>query len=190
MIPLHRTRWHPQRGASKARRRDLRGPVSKRASTVGLAALSLALQGCLSVPVNLRSDPAGATVLANGQAIGTTPMQIYADRVFPHKRKGLGWEREGTLRLERPGCTPKTLEVDNETLKRSLTLDLECRPDAPALVAPAAASPAPTPAAARPSAQTRGATAQRLEELEGLRSEGLISEAEYQSIRRRILQRL
>ena len=156
---------------------------------IGVAALALALQGCLSVPVNLRSDPAGATVLANGTPIGTTPMQIYADRTFPHKRKGIGWEREGTLTLERPGCTPKTMGVDNDTLKRSLTVDLQCRPDAPTVIS-ATAAPAETTAAARPAARTSGATAGRLKELEGLRSQGLVTEAEYQSIRRRILERL
>ncbi|WP_295880854.1 hypothetical protein [uncultured Thiohalocapsa sp.] len=163
--------------------------IRSRIGALGVATLALALQGCLSVPVNLRSEPAGATVRANGKAIGTTPMQITADRVFPAKRRGIGWEREGTLTLERPGCTPKTLEVDNDTLKRSLTVDLECRPDAPAVVS-TGATPAPTPAAAPAAPSPTGATAQRLRELEGLRSQGLITEAEYQSIRRRILDRL
>ena len=65
--------------------------VTRRSSIAafGVAALALALQGCLSVPVNLRSEPAGATVLANGKAIGTTPMRIDPDRVFPQERKGL-----------------------------------------------------------------------------------------------------
>jgi hypothetical protein len=167
--------------------------IPARIGALGVAALALALQGCLSVPVNLRSEPAGATVLANGKTIGTTPMQITADRVFPHQRKGLGWEREGTLTLERPGCAPKTLAVDNDTLKRSLTVDLDCRPDAPAVLAP---QPAPAPAPAQTAAAPRsappptGATAQRLDEVEGLRSQGLITEQEYQSISRRILDRL
>jgi hypothetical protein len=155
----------------------------------GVATLALALQGCLSVPVNLRSEPAGATVLANGKAIGTTPMQIHAERVFPAKRRGLGWEREGTLTLERPGCAPRTLEVDDDTLKRSLTVDLECRPGAPAVVAPAAA-PQQTATASQAAPLRTGATAQRLEELDGLRRQGLITEQEYQSIRKRILDRL
>jgi hypothetical protein len=163
--------------------------IPSRLGALGVTALALALQGCLSVPVNLRSEPAGATVLANGKTIGTTPMQIYADRIFPHKRKGIGWERKGTLTLERPGCTPRTLEVDNDTLKRSLSVNLDCRPDAPAAVA-SDAGPARTTAATRPAARTSGATAERLEELERLRSQGLITEPEYQSIRRRILDRL
>jgi hypothetical protein len=155
---------------------------------MGIAALSVTLQGCLSVPVNLRSDPSGATVLANGKAIGTTPMQIYADRHFPHKRKGLDWHREGTLTLERPGCTPKTLEVDNDTLKRSLTVDLKCRPDAPAAVTTTTTSATPVPTSAAP--RTGAGTAQRLNELEGLRSQGLITAEEYNSIRKRILDQL
>jgi hypothetical protein len=153
------------------------------ATAICLSVATLALQGCLSVPVNLRSEPAGATVLANGKAIGTTPMQIYADRVFPHKRKGLDWHRQGTLTLQRPGCTPKTMEVDNDLLKQSLTVDLECRPDAPITVAP-------LPAQAAPALPATGATAQRLEELDDLRSKGLITPEEYRSIRKRILDQL
>lgn len=158
-------------------------------AALGTATLAMALQGCLSIPVNLRSDPAGATVLANGEVIGTTPMQITADDLFPHQRKGLDWHRDGTLTLQRPGCTPKTLDIDNETLKRSLTLELECRPDAPALIAPAASAAAAN-AAAAPAKQPNGAAAQRLEELEGLRSENLITAEEYRSIRKRILDQL
>jgi len=163
--------------------------IRSKVPVLGVTALALTLQGCLSIPVKIRSDPAGATVLANGQAIGTTPMQIYADRVFPHKRTGLDWHREGTLTLERAGCTPKTMEVDNDLLKRSLTVDLECRPDAP-LVTTSRTVPAQPVAAGRPAVQGSGATAQRLEELEGLRKQGLISAEEYQSIRRRILDQL
>lgn len=163
--------------------------IRSKVAVLGVTALALTLQGCLSIPVNLRSDPAGATVLANGQVIGTTPMQIYADRVFPHKRKGLDWHREGTLTLERSGCTPETMEVDNDLLSRSLTVDLECRPDAP-MVTASSALPAQPAAATRASPGVSGATAQRLEELEALRRQGLISVEEYQSIRKRILDQL
>jgi hypothetical protein len=120
---------------------------------LGATVLALTLQGCLSIPVNIRSQPSGATVLANGEVIGTTPMQIYADRVFPHQRKGLDWHRQGTLTLERPGCTPETMEVDNDLLKRSLTVDLECRPDAPVVTTPRAVA-AQSAAAARSSGGT------------------------------------
>ena len=160
-------------------------PIRSKVAALGATALALTLQGCLSIPVNIRSEPSGATVLANGKMIGTTPMQIYADRVFPHQRKGLDWHREGTLTLERPGCTPETMQVDNDLLKRSLTVDLECRPDAPVVTTPRAVA-AQSAAAARSS----GGTAQRLQEVEELRRQGLISVDEYQSIRRRILEQL
>jgi hypothetical protein len=164
--------------------------IPSRIVASGVAALALALQGCMSVPVNLRSEPAGATVLANGKAIGTTPMRIDPDRFFPQERKGLGWYRDGTLTLERPGCTPKSMAVDNDTLKRSLTVELECRPDAPVLITPNAA-PSQTGTATRSTtAPAAGGTAERLKELDGLRRQGLITTEEYQSIRRRILDQL
>jgi hypothetical protein len=164
--------------------------IPSRIAASGVAALALALQGCMSVPVNLRSEPAGATVLANGKAIGTTPMRIDPDRFFPQERKGLGWYRDGTLTLERPGCTPKSLAVDNDTLKRSLTVELECRPDAPVLITPNAAPYQTSTATRSTEAPTGGGTAERLKELDGLRRQGLITTEEYQSIRRRILDQL
>ena len=164
-------------------------PIRPKVAALGATAVALTLQGCLSIPVNIRSEPSGATVLANGKMIGTTPMQIYADRVFPHQRKGLDWHREGTLTLERPGCTPETMQVDNDLLKRSLTVDLECRPDAP-VVTRSGAVPAQAAAAPRPATRPSGGTAQRLKEVEELRRQGLISVDEYQSIRRRILEQL
>jgi len=164
--------------------------IPSRIAASGVAALALALQGCMSVPVNLRSEPAGATVLANGKAIGTTPMRIDPDRFFPQERKGLGWYRDGTLTLERPGCTPKSMAVDNDLLKRSLTVELECRPDAPALITSNAAPPQTPTATRSTTAPTAGGTAERLKELDGLRRQGLITTEEYQSIRRRILDQL
>jgi hypothetical protein len=162
-------------------------------TALSISILTLTLQGCWSIPVNLRSDPTGATVLANGSVVGATPMQIHADRLFPHKRKGIGWVREGRLTLQRPGCTPKTLEVDNDLLKRSLTVDLECRPDALVRVRP---EPSPVPAVGataeptRARARTTEGAAERLMELEGLRTQGLITAEEYRAIRQRILDRL
>lgn len=163
--------------------------VRLKIAALGAPALALTLQGCLSIPVNIRSEPSGATVLANGEVIGTTPMRVYADRVFPHQREGLDWHRQGTLTLERQGCRPKTMEVDNDLLKRSLTVDLECRPDAPAVTRPRTAVAQPT-GAPRPVARSKGETAERLKEVEALRGQGLISVEEYQSIRRRILEQL
>jgi hypothetical protein len=82
------------------------------------------------------------------------------------------------------------MAVDNDLLKRSLTVELECRPDAPVLITPNAA-PAQTSTATRSTAApTAGGTAERLKELDGLRRQGLITTEEYQSIRRRILDQL
>ena len=163
--------------------------IRSKVAALGAITMALTLQGCLSIPVNIRSEPSGATVLANGEVIGTTPMQIYADRVFPHQRKGLDWHRQGTLTLERPGCTPETMEVDNDLLKRSLTVDLECRPDAPVITTSQAVAARPA-AAPQPATRPSGGTAQRLQDVEELRRQGLISVDEYQSIRRRILEQL
>lgn len=163
--------------------------IRAKTAALGTAALALSLQGCLSIPVNLRTDPAGATVLANGKVIGTTPMQITVDDHFPHRRKGLDWHRDGALTLQRPGCTPKTMDIDNDTLKRSLTVDLDCRADAPSVVAPATVGGV-TAVRTGTAMESNGTAAQRLKELENLRGQNLITAEEYRSIRKRILDQL
>lgn len=158
---------------------------------------SVLLQGCLTVPINIRSNPSGATVAASGEVIGSTPMELYADDVFPAQRVGIGWERRGTLSFNKPGCKPLTLDVDNELMKRSIKVDLECDPAQVKAIEAGASGHQPAGSTAIPAAPA-AATAppaapvsavDKLEELERLRSKGLITDAEYQSLRQRVLNR-
>ena len=79
--------------------------------------------------------------------------------------------------------------MDNDLLKRSLTVDLECRPDAPSVTKSRTVAEQSV-TAPRPAARPSGGTAERLKEVDELRRQGLISVEEYQSIRRRILEQL
>jgi hypothetical protein len=162
------------------------GDIMRRTRFSPLYALPLAalvVQGC-TVPINVRTTPNGATVFANGQAIGTTPMEIDPEELFPRKFAGYQWERSGTLSFERVGCEPKSLPVDNELLKESVRVKLDCEPGA------AAINPLAVPAAAAPAAATPPEeTAKRLTELQRMLDEGLISEEEFRTLRQRVLDR-
>jgi hypothetical protein len=144
---------------------------------------ALAIQGC-TVPINVRTTPNGATVFANGQAIGTTPMEIDPEELFPRKFAGYQWERSGTLSFERVGCQPASLPVDNALMKESIRVKLECEPGA-AAINPLAAPAATAPATATPPEQT----AERLKELQRMLDEGLITDEEFRVLRQRVLDR-
>jgi len=150
--------------------------------TIALAALPLAalvIQGC-TVPINVRTTPNGATVYADGQPIGMTPLEIDPEEVFPRKFSGYQWERSGMLSFERVGCEPLALPVDNELMKESIRVKLDCEPGAAAINPAAAAVARPAPAD----------SVARLREIERLKAEGLISDQEYDRLRERVLDSL
>lgn len=159
-------------------------------------AFTLTVAGCASPPITIRTNPTGAAVEANGDFIGETPLEIYADDYFASQRQGLEWQRSGTLRFTRAGCEPESVEVDTDLMRRSFTIDLDCEPGTGRRVStdavnrairPADPVPAPAPApAAKPEQTDRGAVA-RLEELETMRERGLITDQEYQSLRKKVL---
>jgi hypothetical protein len=127
--------------------------------------------------------PNGATVYADGQPLGNTPLEIDPEAVFPRKLTGYQWESSGTLSFERVGCEPKSIPVDNELLKETIRVKLDCEPGAAAMnpLAMPTSQPAAIPAPA--------GTADRLRELERLHNDGLISDEEFQALRQRVLDR-
>ena len=151
--------------------------MNRKLSTTAIVLATAVLHGCY-VPINIRTTPNGATVYADGQPLGMTPLEIDPEAIFPRKLTGYQWESSGTLSFERVGCQPKSINVDNELLKESIRVKLDCEPGAAAL------SPAASPAA-----QPASGTAERLQELENLRENGLITDQEYDSLRRRVLDR-
>lgn len=144
--------------------------------------------------IEIRSDPAGAEVLANGRSIGVTPVTVSPGNVWSTgfktaKDYGVNFQFVGTLTLRMPGCKDYHTEVDDYLLRKDVAVKLECGPDYRPMTAPAG-QPQPAYAPA-----TRGGDfltseeimARRLRRLEGLRNRGLITEEEYQQVRRRIL---
>lgn len=176
--------------------------------------------GCGGMPsrehrITVDSEPRGAAVYASGVELGATPVTIDPSQAFPARVVGLSYRADGVLKLERAGCKTHTQRVDDAVIAKDIFVRLECQPGAaemaprkpaaeshtfrPAprpvrpLAAPGASKPSrpqPAPAAKSGAGADGDAYAQRLRRVEKLREQGLISEQEYQQLRRKILNEL
>jgi hypothetical protein len=163
----------------------------------GVLALLIVLEGCAGGhSIKVDSQPRGATVYASGRDLGATPMSIVPDDVFPPRFVGGNYRAVGDLRIERAGCKPFNQSVNDRVLAKDISVKLECDPAAlvseQPVAAPArpAAAPVASPMAPAPSqgAAVHGADIkQRLQTLESLRKDGLVTDQEYRTIRKRIL---
>lgn len=153
------------------------------------AGVLLVTAGCASLAgaertISISSDPPGAVVYASGVKVGETPLRIVPDKVFPPRFVGLTYRAYGTLVIKKPGCKAYRRQVNDYVLSKDIHTRLQCNPNYhPAPSTGSAATGSRKPAAA-------GSVAFRLRRLESLRKDGLITEQEYRSIRRRILQGL
>ena len=152
-------------------------------SAAGLCS-ALLLSGCGGIRVSdsagrikLATDPAGATAYANGNALGSTPLDIAPGEHFAAGFVGMAYRYYGQLSFKKPGCEPYVIDVNDHILSRDVHAKLKCDPDyrAPASAMPKQASPG-----------TETYT-ERLERIEALHTKGLISDEEYRSLRKRIL---
>ncbi|MHB8454091.1 MAG: PEGA domain-containing protein [Acidiferrobacterales bacterium] len=171
-----------------------RGNFHTLAILVGAAALS----GCASIPgpvtrITINSDPQGAEVIVSGRQIGTTPVPVVLDQVFPMhwtsrvaSDVGPGfafYRRLETVTIKKEGCDPYTRDYTGDALLHDVNVRLKCDPNykqAP----PVSAAPGP---ASAPAGET---VEQRLQQLEDLKKKGLITDDEYRTQRERILNQL
>ncbi|MFA5080913.1 MAG: PEGA domain-containing protein [Hydrogenophilaceae bacterium] len=147
--------------------------------------LALLLAGCGGLVVNeksnrikLASDPAGATVYANGAELGVTPLEIAPAEHFASGFVGLSYRYYGKLSFRKPGCETYAVDVDDHLLGADIQARLKCDPDYRA------------PAAGRAPQAAAETYSGRLERIEALRKQGLISPEEYKHLRQRILDEL
>jgi len=144
--------------------------------------------------IEIRSNPAGAEVLANDRQIGITPMTVtpadtWNTGLVTAKDYGVNYQYTGTLVIRMPGCKEYSANVDDYFLSKDIAVQLECGADyQPLTAAPGQAQPGQAPAAGNGDYKTsEEIMARRLRRLEGLRNRSLITEEEYQQVRRRIL---
>lgn len=159
----------------------------------GAAVLALAASGSLHAQalqvgtLRIESTPSAAEVELIGGKVGVTPLTVNERDIYPNSYPDARAELYGTVTLRHAGCEPLRHRVTLDDLKQDLRLRLDCTVS----TAPAA-RPVPAPSVARlPPAPTQTLPQRRLRQLQVLQElldEGLISPAEEQRVRRKILQ--
>jgi hypothetical protein len=131
------------------------------------------------------SIPSGAEVFVMGNRVGTTPLEVEDARVYPVQYPSELAPLYGKLVLRHPGCEELVQNLDLRAANEGVVAHLGCgvqdrRADA---------SPNSNPDAARTSATapTPKPPQERLAEIDALRREGLVTEAEARALRERAL---
>lgn len=166
----------------------------------GVVAIALVASGNLDAQalqvgsVRIESIPSAAKVELIGGIAGTTPLTVSERDIYPNTYPDARADLYGTVTLRHPGCEPLRHRVTLTDLKQDLHLRLDCVASAAQTAAPGvspAAPPAGKPRTAQAPATSSESIPQRrlrqLQVLQELLDEGLISPAEEQRVRRRIL---
>ncbi len=154
---------------------------------VSLAVASLLVSGCsgssLMPATNdsfmVESKPSGATVYVMGEIVGTTPVEVTAKQVFPSLYPSEQTPLYGRIFFSLEGCEEYAMPVGTGHLSKGMKVKLECDPMRPVAQ--------PVQAAEMPREST---IKRRLQELKSLFDEGLISDEDYESKRKAILEEL
>jgi hypothetical protein len=159
----------------------------------GAAVLALAASGSLHAQalqvgtLRIESTPSAAEVELIGGKVGVTPLTVNERDIYPNSYPDARAELYGTVTLRHAGCEPLRHRVTLDDLKQDLRLRLDCTvataPAARPVPAPSVAHLPPAPAQTLPQRRLR-----QLQVLQELLDEGLISPAEEQRVRRKILQ--
>ena len=134
--------------------------------------------------ITVTSSPSGATVRANGDNLGETPLKVNIDKSFPHtwvpaENYGIVYRLSGTLTIEKSGCAEHTIPVSPTAPADDINVTLVCTEETPAPSSAETAKPV-IPETIK----------QRLEKLDELYRDGVISTEEYNQHRTRILDEL
>ena len=162
----------------------------------GIAVLALFANGNLDAQalqvgtLRIESVPAGAKVELIGGNAGSTPLTVSERDIYPNSYPDARADLYGMITLRHPGCEPLRHRVTLSDLKQDLRLRLDCVVATAAVAAPPV-SPAPLSSTAKQTPTSPGTMSQRrlrqLQVIQELLDEGLISPAEEQRVRRRIL---
>lgn len=163
------------------------------------AAASASAQGLAIGTVRIESTPTGAEVELIGGHAGSTPLAITERDIYPNTYPDDRIDMYGVVVLRHPGCEPLRHRLTQGDIATGLHLTLDCPDRAAQSSAPPPASSPRASATPMPSAATNPLATPRdeslpqrrlrqLQVLQELLDEGLISAAEEQRVRRRILQ--
>jgi len=124
--------------------------------------------------ISVDSQPSMSSVYIMGEMVGTTPITIDSNRVFPAVYLPQDEHDYGHVTLKHAGCADKKIRVSPRMISDGLMVSLDCSVKEEVMVEGAAEK----------------SVKRRLIQLQSLKDEGLISDQEYQEIRSRILKSL
>jgi hypothetical protein len=161
--------------------------------TTGLIILAvILLPGCSDStvkqegPADVTSSPTGATVYANGEKLGITPLHYRLYKAFPAGWKDMMFQAQGVLMLKMDGCEDYILDVNDYILSKPIHAELKCDgADSSVLQQPAQQDAGNDSLQRAISPQSEVET--RLNKLEYLYQDGVITQDEYKATRKRIL---
>lgn len=136
--------------------------------------------------IRIDSDPNGAMVYADGNEIGTTPVEIAPGDSFRSGFVGFTYRYFGKLTIKKPGCENWSVEVNDYILSRDVHATLKCDPNYQPVVMQPASSSLPAGTGSSDSANL----VERLERIELLHQKKLITDEEYKQLREKILKQL
>jgi hypothetical protein len=150
-------------------------------SPVALALLISACSGSSLFPQNndyltVTTTPSGASVFVMQEAQGNTPTKIDTRLFYPATLSTDQVNDYGRITLKHDGCEDKTLMVNAEMISQGLNLKLNCGQ----MVQASTDRPEPS----------SNPIKKRLQQLQALRDENLISDSEFEKIRQKILEEL
>ena len=160
---------------------------------VSIVGVILLLQGCSNFgalskhgEIAVDSEPSGASVYAMGKMLGSTPLVVRHQDVFPVTYEPDQEDLYGNLLVKSDGCQDYRQRVNSAILRKGVKVKLDCvevateQPSTQISQGNQPDIPVPTPTSLK----------QRLIRLNELHQDGLITDEEYGAARRRILEEL
>jgi hypothetical protein len=126
--------------------------------------------------LTVNTTPPGASVFVMQKEQGITPAKINTRLFFPVTFSADQAEDYGRITLKHEGCEDKTLMVNAAMISQGLALNLNCEQGFQSSTVMTESPTIPIK--------------KRLQQLQALRDENLISDSEFEKIRQRILQEL
>jgi hypothetical protein len=143
--------------------------------------------------LRIESTPSGATVSSIVGELGTTPLSISERDIYPNSYPEDRQSLYGKVMITRDGCTAVTRRVTLDDISGGMDIDLQCEQTVTAEDAETRPEPATAESDAVGAAAPTALSQRRLRQLkvlDELLADGLISEQEERTIRRRILDSL
>ena len=143
--------------------------------------------------ITVTSNPTGATIRANGNKLGETPLEVDLEKSFSRgwvrgEEYGVVYRINGALTIEKSGCSEYTVPVSETTPSDDISITLVCTEKKQTTSESEPVKPTKPVRSTKPTISTKSENVkQRLKRLEVLYQDGAISRDEYNQHRNRIL---